>query len=279
MSAKDETTPTVEAGPEDLFSGMKKKKKKKATSSSPAVANGDASSLSADVEAATVDSELESLNLGPKKKKSSKKKKAADSDFEKQLAEAGLASSTESAQVSDESATESSKSSSAEHSSSATADDLSYNDLLDRFFVILKENNPELAGERSGVKWKIPPPVVTREPKKSIFANVKEISKKLNRDPEHVIQYLFAELGTSGSVDGKSQLIIKGKFFQKQIEYVLKKYIIEYVTCQTCKSINTKLVRENANRLYFLVCNSCGSSRSVSSIKTGFQATIKRKKV
>ena len=45
--------------------------------------------------------------------------------------------------------------------------------------------------------------------------------------------FLMAELGTSGSIDGSNQLIIKGKFMQKQVESVLKKYISESL-CRTC---------------------------------------------
>jgi hypothetical protein len=33
---------------------------------------------------------------------------------------------------------------------------------------------------------------------------------------EHCTQFLFAELGTSGSVDGSRRLVIKGRFQQKQ---------------------------------------------------------------
>lgn len=43
--------------------------------------------------------------------------------------------------------------------------------------------------------------------------------------PEHVIQYLFAEMGTTGSVDGSGRLVIKGRFQQKQVENVLRRYI------------------------------------------------------
>lgn len=50
----------------------------------------------------------------------------------------------------------------------------------------------------------------------------------LHREPEHVIQFLFAELGTTGSVDGSQRLIIKGRFQQKQIESVLRRYIGMY---------------------------------------------------
>lgn len=44
------------------------------------------------------------------------------------------------------------------------------------------------------------------------------------RQPKHLLDFLLAELGTSGSVDGNSQLIIKGRFQPKQIENVLRRY-------------------------------------------------------
>ena len=49
----------------------------------------------------------------------------------------------------------------------------------------------------------------------------------MHRQPEHVIQFLFAELGTTGSVDGAGRLVIRGRFQQKQIENVLRRYIGE----------------------------------------------------
>ena len=48
---------------------------------------------------------------------------------------------------------------------------------------------------------------------------------RLHRQPKHVFAFLLAELGTNGSIDGNNQLIIKGRFQQKQIETVLKSYI------------------------------------------------------
>jgi len=61
--------------------------------------------------------------------------------------------------------------------------------------------------------------------KKSIFANIPDICKRMHRQPEHVIQFMFAEMGTTGSVDGSGRLVIKGRFQQKQIENVLRRYI------------------------------------------------------
>lgn len=44
-------------------------------------------------------------------------------------------------------------------------------------------------------------------------------------------------------------------------------YSVEYVTCKTCKSPDTILTKEN--RIFFQQCESCGSTRSVSAIKSG----------
>merc|ERR1711977_241909 len=126
-----------------------------------------------------------------------------------------------------------------------------YEQLLSRFFTLLAQKNPDHAssGSRS---YKIPPPQCLREGnKKTIFANIAEICKRMKRTDEHVTSYLFAELGTSGSVDGSRRLVIKGRFQQKQIENVLRRYIMEYVTCKTCRSPDTEL-NKGENRLYFI---------------------------
>lgn len=91
---------------------------------------------------------------------------------------------------------------------------------------MLHQHNPELAGEKR--RFMIVPPQVAREgTKKTMFANITDICRRMHRQPEHVIQFLYAELGTQGSVDGNQRLIMKGRFTQKQIENVLRKYIGE----------------------------------------------------
>ncbi|KHC55491.1 translation initiation factor 2 subunit 2 [Candida albicans P75010] len=253
--SKESTPQPGDASVDDLFSGLKKKKK---SSSKKSAEESGSPSVDEDLS-----SSLGDLTLKKKKKKSTKSLDL--NEFEQQLEEAGVEDITESTNGA---------------TNDQSAIGLSYPDLLSRFFDILKKNNPELAGDRSGPKFRIPPPIVQREgSKKTLFANVQEIATVLQRSPEHLIQYLFAELGTTGSIDGEKRLILKGKFQPKQMESVLRRYIIEYVTCKTCKSMNTELKRESANRLHFLSCKACGSTRSVSSIKTGFQAQIgKRKK-
>jgi translation initiation factor 2 subunit 2 len=91
-------------------------------------------------------------------------------------------------------------------------------------FRLIRINNPELFGEKR--RYTIPPPIVQREgTKKTLFANIVDICNRMHRTPEHVIQFLFAELGTTGSVAGAGQLIIKGRFSQKQMENILRRYI------------------------------------------------------
>jgi len=148
--------------------------------------------------------------------------------------------------------------------------DYTYDELLNRVFDIMRLKNPEMV---SGTKQKFvmrPPQVVRVGTKKSSFVNFMEICKLLHRHQKHLLDFLLSELGTSGSIDGNNQLIIKGRFQQKQIENVLRRYIKEYVTCHTCRSPNTLLQKDS--RIFFLQCEACGSRCSVASIKHGFQA-------
>jgi len=157
----------------------------------------------------------------------------------------------------------------------STDRDYTYEELLNRVFEIMRDKNPDMvAGKKQKFVMK-PPQVVRIGTKKTSFANFTEICKTLHRQPKHLLDFLLAELGTSGSVDGNSQLIIKGRFQQKQIENVLRRYIKEYVTCHTCRSPDTILQKDT--RLFFLQCETCGSRCSVASIKSGFQAVTSKR--
>uniref|UniRef100_A0A0B7JZ40 Translation initiation factor IF2/IF5 domain-containing protein n=1 Tax=Bionectria ochroleuca TaxID=29856 RepID=A0A0B7JZ40_BIOOC len=257
--------PPAEEGGLDL-SLLKKKKKKKVKAED---AEGDADAAPA---------EDGGLDLTMKKKKKKKKDAAAeDDDFAAKLKQLEVEDKEE---VTEEVAADDGDMDVGtgiwSHDETKT---INYSLLLNRFFSQLSQKNPDhaLSGTRS---YKIPPPQCMREGnRKTVFANIADICKRMKRSEEHVTAYLFAELGTNGSVDGSRRLVIKGRFQQKQIENVVRKYIIEYVTCKTCKSPDTEL-NKGENRLYFITCNNCGSRRSVTAIKTGFTAQVgKRKKM
>ena len=196
----------------DLFKGLVKKKKSKKPKE-----GGDGE------EAAAVDGEFDA---GLKKKKK-KKAVAADEDFEAKLAAAGVEDTNAEEEGGTDGAAEEQEGSLEKgtgiwaHSATQA---ITYPSLLTKFFAVLQDHHPDLLG--SAKSHKIPPPQCLREGnKKTIFANIAEICKRMKRTDEHVMQFLFAELGTTGSVDGNRRLVIKGKFQQKQIENVLRRYI------------------------------------------------------
>ncbi|KAL1332382.1 hypothetical protein HN51_061191 [Arachis hypogaea] len=152
--------------------------------------------------------------------------------------------------------------------------DYQYEELLGRVFNILRENNPELAGDRRRTVMR-PPQVLREGTKKTVFVNFMDLCKTMHRQPDHVMAFLLAELGTSGSLDGQQRLVVKGRFAPKNFEGILRRYINEYVICLGCKSPDTILSKEN--RLFFLRCEKCGSGRSVAPIKAGFVARVGRR--
>ncbi|MCJ1323061.1 hypothetical protein MMC15_008412 [Xylographa vitiligo] len=256
----------------DLFKGLAKKKKSKKPKEEEAADVGDDA-------APAVDGEFDPSAL--KKKKKKKTTKAADvDDFDAKLAEAGVGENDE-GETDGAVAAPDTQEGDLEKGTGIWQHDatqsISYPLLLSRFFTLLHSHHPDLVSGGSK-SYKIPPPQCLREGnKKTIFANIAEICKRMKRTDEHVMQFLFAELGTNGSVDGSRRLVIKGRFQQKQIENVLRRYIVEYVTCKTCRSPDTEL-NKGENRLYFVTCNSCGSRRSVTAIKTGFTAQVGKRK-
>lgn len=284
---------------DDMFGALKKKKKKKAipmdldegagAEAEPA-ADGTATEAGVAAADAVPDGDLDFGDMKKKKKKG--KKGGFDLEaFEKELGEGAAAGgddedgaapgADEDADLGDdpfsrEEGAEKGESKEQAETWLGTDRDYTYQELVGRIFSTLRAQNPALSVDKK--KYTIVPPVVQRDgAKKTMFANVIEISKRMRRQPDHVMQYLFSELGTDGSLDGNQRLVIRGRFQPAQIEKVLRKYIVEYVTCKTCRSPNTTLTKEN--RIYFMTCVSCGSTRSVTTIKTGFQAqTGKRSK-
>ena len=110
--------------------------------------------------------------------------------------------------------------------------DYNYTELLERVFSLLHEKNPALSTRK---RYSMPPPQLVRVgTRKTMWTNFAQICALMHRQPEHVMSFLLAELGTDGSIDGNQRLVIKGRYQPKQAESLLKKYIVEYVTCHMC---------------------------------------------
>lgn len=211
-------------------------------------------------------------SMKPKKKKA-KKAVAASGDAE--AATPTAASEGDAAAPTTEAATATTEVAEAEPEEkdvwSTPGKEYTYTDLLDRAFSLLRARNPDFAVRK---KQTLPTPdIVKVGTRKTMWSNFEQTTKILQRAPEHVMEFVLAESATEGSLDANKRLILKGRFVNKHFETLLKKYILEYVTCHMCKTPNTELVRNSTTRLYFISCKTCNSERSVLPIKTGFHAT------
>ena len=152
--------------------------------------------------------------------------------------------------------------------------DYTYTELLHRLFEYLHGRHPTLvSGVASRRRFSLRPPQIAREgSKKTMFLNFGDICTSLDRQPEHLLAYMSAELGTTGNLQEGGRVALKGRYPPDGFERVLRRYVGEYVLCRSCKSPNTALMRDANTRLYFMRCKDCGSERSVAPIKQGFMA-------
>lgn len=113
--------------------------------------------------------------------------------------------------------------------------------LLERVYDQLRVNNPELADRKRHTMK--PPQVFRLGTTKTCWSNFMEICvlcvarrararpadhpplRSMKRQPDHVMQFFLAELGTDGSIDQTQRFLIRGKFVPKKIESLLRKYI------------------------------------------------------
>jgi len=147
--------------------------------------------------------------------------------------------------------------------------DYSYEFLLERITNLIKKHNPSMTDSVRG-PIKIPPPIIAKAgTTRSAWTNFTEVCTALNRPTEHLFQFILSELGVEGSLGGESQFILKGRYTNKHVESVLKKYVHDYIQCLNCKGSATVLKKDNSARLQVLACSACGSERTVAPIKSG----------
>lgn len=143
-----------------------------------------------------------------------------------------------------------------------------YLSLLDRCYDKLGKNTVE--------NKTLPAPKISFiDAKRTMWINSKDMCRVLNRELDHILKYISAELGTSCSLNLKGAIIIKGKYYEKQIVNIIKNYIKEYVKCETCNILDTKLQKDTITRLTYIICDSCNSKRALINITKGFHATTK----
>ena len=112
-----------------------------------------------------------------------------------------------------------------------------YDSLLDR----ARERIPKDISERS--RWTMPTPDILIEGSQTILRNFSEIVDAMDRDANHVFQYLLNELGTSGTIE-QFRIMLKGKVPPKRIKEKIVSYVKTFILCAECKAPDTRFLRE-----------------------------------
>jgi len=127
---------------------------------------------------------------------------------------------------------------------------LVYTVLLDEIFDTINDNYQHFENKKNHIDK----PDIKYENRKTFWYNYGKNCFQINRTMEQLKRFIEKELSVETSINDKSNLILKGKYNFDMIASTYKKYIINYVKCSTCKSIETEIVRNSSNRLDYLKC-------------------------
>ena len=124
-----------------------------------------------------------------------------------------------------------------------------------------KKNLPETIE----YKGRFSPPMINSfiQGNKTIITNLKDISKYLNRDFNHLVKFFVKEFACSYLVKD-DRLILTGRFNERKLNEKLEKYINVYVICKECGSPDTKLERKD--NILYLKCMACQAEYPVPKI-------------
>ena len=109
-------------------------------------------------------------------------------------------------------------------------------------------------------RFEIPELEILQEGKITVFRNFIDVTDKLRRDPQHVLQFLLKELGAPGNVEGR-RAVFKAKISPNQINDKIQMYTETYVICSECGLPDTKMVKDG--RTLMLECEACGARRPI----------------
>ena len=130
-----------------------------------------------------------------------------------------------------------------------------YEGLLGRIRGSLSDDSRETTA-----RFELPTVDVMWEGQKTFLRNFADFPKVLRRDPDKVLQYLSKEFAVPAEKLGEKAMFI-GKRDPDDFTRLFRIYVKDYVECPTCKSPDTRVVKEN--RISFLVCEACGAKSTM----------------
>jgi len=109
-------------------------------------------------------------------------------------------------------------------------------------------------------RFELPVVDVMWEGQKTYLRNFSEFPKMLRRDPDKVLQYLSKEFAVPAERLGDKAMFV-GRRAPDDFTRLFQIYVKDYLECPTCKSPDTKIVKEN--RISFLICEACGAKSTL----------------
>ena len=109
-------------------------------------------------------------------------------------------------------------------------------------------------------RFELPRVDVMWEGQKTFLRNFAELPKVLRREPDKVLQYLAKEFAVPAERMGDKAMFI-GKRDPDDFTRLFQIYVKDYVECPTCRSPDTKVIKEN--RISFLICEACGAKSTM----------------
>jgi len=122
------------------------------------------------------------------------------------------------------------------------------------------EDNLSNAEKQTSTRFELPTVDVMWEGQKTFLRNFAEFPKVLRRDPDKVLQYLSKEFAVPAERMGDKAMFI-GRRDPDDFTRLFQIYVKDYLECPTCKSPDTKIVKEN--RISFLICDACGAKSTM----------------
>ena len=127
---------------------------------------------------------------------------------------------------------------------------------------LLKRIEGNLSDEKkqTTTRFELPPVDIMWEGQKTFLRNFAEFPKILRRNPDKVLQYLSKEFAVPAERIGDKAMFI-GRRDPDDFTRLFQIYVKDYLECPTCKSPDTKIVKEN--RITFLICEACGAKSTM----------------
>jgi len=128
---------------------------------------------------------------------------------------------------------------------------MDYDDMLDRAAT----ETSDVTG--TDERLEVDDPTVRQEGNATVVENFQTLCTQLGRGPEHLLQFLQGEVGTSGHIDESGRARITGSFDADRVGDAIEAYIEGFVRCPECGLPDTQLEKEGGAVL--LRCEACGA--------------------